>query len=285
MGGGRRLHRGMVGLVMVGFCALSGMSGMAGCETMRQDIGEFSLGSATPGEAARMMYDTTDPDKRRAGTLLISTSPFGGTEVYVKWYRDSVQSEPNPLVKAVSVSALGRHGSPEDAVLIALCLDDEQFQVRWEAAKALQRLHYPAVVPVLLTTLRDEDEEADIRVASAIALGQYPQDRVFQALVAALDTMQLSINEAARRSLATLTGEDHGLEPQPWLRWYDGVSNPFAGQKEYLYPTYQREESFLEKLAFWSSRSYEEPAVPTGLEQGGRRTYSDSDEAATDEGG
>ncbi len=282
MGGGRRLHRRIVGLVTV--CA-GVLAVAAGCETMRQDIGEFSLGSTTPNEAARMMMDTTDPDNRRKGTVLIANSPFGGTDIYVSWYRDSVASEPNPLVRAVSVSALGRHGMPEDAVPIALCLDDEQFQVRWEAAKALQRLHYPAVVPVLLATLRDEDEESDIRVASAIALGQYPQDRVFQALVAALNTPLLSINEAARQSLETLTGEDHGLEPAPWLRWYNGVSNPFAGQKEYLYPTYHREESFLEKMAFWSSRSYEEPAVPTGLEQGGRRTYSDSDEVATDEGG
>ena len=164
MGGGRRLHRRVVGLVTVCVCVLAVA---AGCETMRQDIGEFSLVSTTPGEAARMMYDTTDPDKRRVGTVLISNSSFGGTDVYVKWYRDSVASEPDPLVRAVSVSALGRHGTPEDAVPIALCLDDEQFQVRWEAAKALQRLHYPAVVPVLLATLRDEDEESDIRVASA----------------------------------------------------------------------------------------------------------------------
>ncbi len=282
MGGGRRVHCRIGGLVTVGVWVLAVV---AGCETMRQDISEISLASTTPSEAARMMMDTTDPDNRRQGTVLIANSPFGGVDIYVTWYRDSVQSEPNPLVKAVCVSALGRHGTPEDAVPIALCLEDEQFQVRWEAAKALQRLHYPAVVPVLLATLRDDDEESDIRVAAAIALGQYPQDRVFQALVAALDTMQLSINEASRRSLETLTGEDHGLEPPPWLRWYNGVSNPFAGQKQYRYPTYHREESFLEKLAFWSSRSYEEPAIPTGLEQGGRRTYSDSDEVATDEGG
>ncbi len=282
MGGGRRVHRRMVGLVLVGFCALSGI---VGCDTMRQDIGEFSLGSTTPSEAARMMMDTTDPDNRRLGTVLISNSIFGGNDIYVSWYRDSVESEPNPLVRAVAVSALGRHGTPQDAVPIALRLDDEQFQVRWEAAKSLQRLHNPDVVPVLLATVRNEDEDSDIRVAAANALGQYPQDRVFQTLVAALDTTQLSINEAARTSLNTLTGQDHGLDPATWLQWYNDVRNPFAGQQEYLYPTYQRDETFLEKLAFWSSKTYEQPAPPAGLETGARRTYTDNDETTADEGG
>lgn len=286
MGGGRTLHCRLPALIAGGVCAVAIP---AGCDTMRQDFGEFSLKAITPAEAARMMMDTSDPDNRRMGTVLISNSPFGGADVYVTWYRDSVEAEPDPLVRAVSVSALGRHGKPDDAVVIALRLDrnkEDQFQVRWEAAKALQRLHNPAVVPALLATLRDDDEESDIRVAAAVALGQYPQDRVFQGLVAALDTPQLSINEAARQSLETLTGKDLGLEPAPWLHWYNGVANPFAGQKEYLYPTYQREETFLEKLAFWSKPVYEQPAPPAGLEQPARRTYPDSDEkTAADEGG
>lgn len=282
MGGRGKLHLGVLGSMAAALCALVAQ---AGCDTMRQDIGEFSLGSTSPSEAARMMMDPTDPDNRRQGTVLISNSPFGGVDIYVQWYRDSVEMEPNPLVKAVSVSALGRHGVPDDAVIIAMRLEDEQFQVRWEAAKALQRLHYPAVVPVLLATLRDEEEESDIRVAAAIALGQYPQDRVFQSLVAALDTPKLSINEAARQSLMTLTGQDHGLNPTAWLLWYNGVANPFAGQKEYLYPTYQRKETFLEKLAFWSPTVYEQPAPPAGLEKPARQTYSDDDASVVDEGG
>ena len=264
------------------------LAAAVGCETMRQDFGEFgeSIMPVSPDAAARMMMDYSDPDNRRKGTVLISNSPFGGTDVYVDWYRDSVATETDPLVKAASVAALGRFGQPDDAVVIALCLDESQpSQVRWESAKALQRLHNPAVVPVLLAALRNNDEGVDIRVAAAIALGQYPQDRVFQALVAALESPRLSVNEASRRSLTTLTGVDHGLEGNAWLTWYNSVTNPFADQKEYLYPTYQREETFLEKMAFWSSKIYEKPAPPAGLESSTRRTYHDSDEATADETG
>ena len=264
------------------------LTAACGCETMRQDFGEFgeSITPVSPDAAAKMMMDFSDPDNRRRGTVLISNSPFGGTDVYVEWYRDSVATETDPLVKAASIAALGRFGRPQDAVVIALALDESQpSQVRWEAAKALQRLHNPAVVPVLLAALRNADEGVDIRVAAALALGQYPQDRVFQALVAALESPRLSVNEASRQSLMTLTGQDHGLDGKAWLAWYNSVSNPFADQKEYLYPTYQREETFLEKMAFWSSKNYEKPAPPAGLDSSTRRTYQDSDETTEDETG
>ncbi len=262
------------------------LAAAVGCDTMRQDFGEFgdSIMPVSPDEAARMMMDFSDPDNRRKGTVMISNSAFGGTDVYVQWYRDSLSTETDPLVKAASVSALGRFGVPQDAVAIALCLgEDQPSQVRWEAAKALQRLHNPAVVPILLAALRNTDEGADIRFAAAIALGQYPQDRVFQALVAALESPRLSVNEASRGSLTTLTGVDHGLDSKAWLAWYNSVPNPFADQKEYLYPTYHREETFLEKMAFWSSKTYEKPAPPTGLDSSTRRTYQESDDATADE--
>ncbi|MDY7107653.1 MAG: hypothetical protein SYC29_03360 [Planctomycetota bacterium] len=120
-----------------------------------------------------------------------------------------------------------------------------------------------------------------MRIAVARALGQYPEDRVFQGLVAALDARELAVNVAARESLHTLTGQAHGLDPSQWLSWYnDAGGDRFAGGKEYLYPTYQRRESWLEKLAFWTSRPIEQPAPPVGLRpESQRRTYQDEDEA------
>jgi hypothetical protein len=255
---------------------------------MSQDLNALgkSISPPTPQEAVRMMVDPHDPDNRRRGTVLISNSPFGGADPYVAVYRDRVTHERDPLVKAVSVCALGRYGRPEDAPAIAACLSDEQFQVRWEAAKALQRIHNPSVVSDLLRIVRNGREQPDIRVAAAWALGQYAQDRVFQGLVGALDAPELAVNVAARQSLSTLTGEDFGIEPTVWLRWYDDAEDPFAGQREYLYPTYHREETWLEKLAFWSSRTFEEPGPPAGLRPASEgRTYGDDDEAEADETG
>ena len=235
----------------------------------------------TPQAAVRLMVDPYDPENQRRGTVLIVNSPFGGADPYLALYRDRVEHERNPLVKAASLCGLGRYGGPQDAPRVAACLADKNCHVRWEAAKALQRLHNPAVVPALLRRLRDDWEQPDTRIAVACALGQYAQDRVFQGLIAALDEPELALNLCAHHSLVTLTGEDFGLDASVWLRWYRAVADPFAGQKEYLYPTYQPEETWLEKLAFWSSKKFEQPAAPAGLRpELQRRTYQQDHEPA-----
>jgi hypothetical protein len=259
---------------------------LAGCSTAGQDLSELgaALTPTTPSEAARMMVDPYDPDDRRKGTVLISNSPFGGADPYVAVYRDMVAHEPDPLARAAAITALGRYGKPSDAPEIATDLSDEQFQVRWEAAKALQRIHNPQVVGQLLRVLLDVDEQPDIRVAAAVALGQYAQDRVFQGLVGALDARELAINEASAKSLGTLTGKDLGLDAKAWLEWYNSTDEPFADQQQYLYPTYQRKETFLEKLAFWSQKTYEQPSPPAGA-QPVHRTYQDDEGPADETGG
>ena len=255
-----------------------------GCETIGQDLNSLaeSIVPPTPREAAEKMLNPHDPDDRRKGTLLIANAPFGGNPPYVRTYRDYVEHDQDPLVKAAAIRALARHGTVEDAPLIANQLTHENVQVRWEAAKGLQRIHNPQVVPALLEVLRKPGEDADVRVAAARALGQYPEDRVFQGLVAALDARELAVNIAAEGSLQTLTGQSHELDPGAWLGWYNGVSGDrFAGGGEYRYPTYQRRDTWLEKLAFWTSRPVEQPAPPVGLrEDSQRRTYEDQDEPA-----
>ena len=255
-----------------------------GCETMGQDLNEavLAINPLKPAEAARRMMDPHDADHRRQGTVLISNAPFGGVEIYVTAYRDMVLNERDPIVKATAIRALGRHGDVEDAVRIAPHLAHESVQVRWEAAKALQRLHHPAVVTDLLRVLRDEAEHADVRIAAAIALGQYPEDRVFQGLIAALDARELALNRAAEESLQTLTGESLGLDSPAWMAWYNRTApeQAFARRGEYVYPTYQREDTFWEKLTFWSSRNYEQPGPPAGLRPKSQRdTYESEDEA------
>ncbi len=281
---GSRIRTAAAGLVL----CVALLWTATGCDTLGQDFNAFTeeLIPLTPPEAARIMIDPHDSDNRRRGVLMISNSPFGGGEPYLEIYRDMAIYERDPLAKAAALAALGRHGVPNDAIIIAASLDDENPQVKWAAAQALQRIHNAAVVADLLDVLRRGEEQMDTRIAAAEAVGQYAQDRVFQGLVGALDDRELALNLAAAASLQTLTGEDFGLDGRAWLAWYNDTPEPFAGQREYLYPTYQRDETWLERMAFWSSTTFEQPAPPAGLRpEGERRTYQDDDEMKPDESG
>jgi len=257
----------VISLVLATLAALT----LAGCGTVAQDINDFtaSLTPNTPREAAVDMFDQYDPDKRRRGTLLIANSPFGGTDVYLRAYRDMVENEQDPLALAVAIRALAKHGEPADATMIARRLDHDNEQVRWEAAKGLQRLHNPAVVGSMLSRLRMEEESPLVRRALAVALGQYPEDRVFQGLVQALYARELAVNKAAQQSLETSTGKSLGLDPRPWQRWYNQLERPelaFAGGEQYLFPTYRRDRAWWEHIAFWGPSPVREyPAPPAGL--------------------
>lgn len=271
-------------MFLVYLCASAFICGfiLLGCDTLESDL--KSIGQAikptTPAEAARMMMDPYNSDNRREGTTLISNAPWGGVDIYLTAYRDKVLNEPDPIAKAVAIRALARWGDPEDAVRIMPHLTHENLQVRWEAAKGLQRLHNPVAVPELLKVLRNDQEHSDVRVAAAIALGQYPEDRVFHGLVAALDARELAVNTAAEQSLHTLTGQRFGMDSVQWLTWYNAVvssGDVFAGRSEYLYPTYSRDDTFWEKLAFWTTRHWEQPAPPAGLRPTSlRSTYEDA---------
>jgi len=286
MGAGLTSFRMRVSSTLLVLSALAMCFISSGCSTIGDDISDMTGGfvATTPREAVEMMVDPHDPDRRRRGTVLISNSPFGGGDEYLAMYRDKVRTERNPLALAAALAALGRHGLTDDVILIAITLEHGNVQVRWEAAKALQRIHNPIAVPPLLKTLAKDDEHSDVRVAAAVALGQYPEDRVFQGLISALDVRELAINIAAQQSLNTLTSQAFGFNVSDWYQWYASAVDPFADRKEYLYPTYQRDETWIERLTFWSNTSFEKPAPPVGSQSETiRKTYQDDDEPSADE--
>lgn len=280
---GRGLRRHAGGVAVAGLLGLA-VAG-AGCDTIGADIDALgqSLFPPSPTQAALWAIDR-DPDLRRQGTLLLANATFGGAPPYVALYRDYVIADPDPLVRAVAIRALAKHGEPEDAKLIAVHLDDESGPVRWEAARGLQRLHDPEVTGDLLETLRDPGEGVSIRASAATALGQYPGDAVLQGLVAALSDPSLTVNLAAAGALETLTdrafGDEERLDPRTWLDWYASAgADAFTGARAYRYPVYRREPGWFERLVFWNPRVVEAPAPPAGLEsQVRRRTYDGPDE-------
>ncbi|MCP4759639.1 MAG: HEAT repeat domain-containing protein [Planctomycetes bacterium] len=236
------------------------------------DIGQM-FEAPTPGQAARWALDQHDPDRRRQGLVLLSTATFGGAEVYVSLYRDYVENDSDPLVKATAITALARHGTSEDAILIAPWADrrvSSSETVRWAAAKGLQRLHNTDVVPTLIAVALDRDEQGEVRSAACVAMGQYPEDRVMQALIAALDARSLAVNADAAESLALLTGKRFGMDITVWENWYEAAQasgEPFSGQLEYLYPTYSRDSAWWEHIAFWLDEQHEPALRPIGLRE------------------
>lgn len=219
----------------------------------------------SPGEAARDAFNVYDPDRRRAAIANLSAAHFGGEEPYLRTYR-LLLDDPDPTVRAACVKALGMHGSVADAKLLIPQLSHEAAFVRWEAAQALQRIHDPAAVGALLTALKD-DGDADVRMAAAEALGQYPEARVFDSLVGALVDRNYGVVQAAGQSLRTLTGQPYGHDPAPWVAWSNQHRNAlFAGQRTYSYQPYTKPPGLLDKAQFWRDQDKAPRQIPAGIE-------------------
>ncbi|MBZ0171903.1 MAG: HEAT repeat domain-containing protein, partial [Phycisphaerales bacterium] len=194
----------------------------------------------TPEDAVELALDEYDADKRYRGTALLANVPYGGEEPYLRLYEDAARDE-DAGVRQVGVRALGIHGQPEHAGLIIERLGDEEWLVRMEAARALQRLHNEDAVVPLITRIRPEEEiQAAVRAEAAHALGQYRRPRVVQALIGALNDPSLAVNHNTLSALETLTGQNLGYEPAEWLAWLEQADDPFEAGRVYTYPGFQR---------------------------------------------
>lgn len=254
---------------------------LAACDTKfkpgAESIFEAVQFGPTPGELAAMAIDPYDANNRCVGTQGLAGESWASAPVYVKLFRDNLK-DPDPSVRAAAAHGLGAHGEPSDATDLAAALNDPDPIVRLEAARALQRIHNEAVVGQLIAATRQPDQsgpahasdtEAQIRAESAIALGQYAQGRVLQALMESLDDSELLVNQAALRSLRTLTGQDFGFDRGAWADWASRTEhasgNLFAGRTEYRYPAFHREMRWYEYLPLVPGPPNEVAAPPAGM--------------------
>lgn len=240
---------------------LAGCNG-GGLNNPFENVAE-SIFPPSPSEVARDAFNIYSPDRRRRAVNLLATAPWGGEEAYLRTYRLLVD-DPDPTVRAACLRALARHGQPEDVTIITPYLRDQTSFVRWEAANALERLHHPHAIDRLLPVLRD-DEDRDVRMAAARALGQYPERRVFEALVGALTDREYAVVRQAQRSLRLLTGEDLGDRASAWLEWSDAQDDLFANQRPYHYREFIRRPGMLDYLQVWRVHPTAEPRQPAGL--------------------
>lgn len=211
------------------------------------------FGPEDPSELARDAFDVYDADKRRRAVNKLSTASYGGEAPYLRAYR-LLLDDPDPTVRAAAVSALGRHGRLSDVPRITgVLLGDEAKIARWEAARGLQRLHDARAIDPLIEAAT-EDPDMDVRLASVVALGQYPRRRVFNALVAALNDEDFGVAKAAERSLQTLTGKALGDRSEQWWQWAKGADDLFRDQETYYFPVYRKPPGLIGRVAFWTEQ-------------------------------
>lgn len=248
------------------------MSALSGCDSGR-DFKELkeTFVPPTPGEVAREAF-SLDPDARRRSVAALSGAVFGGEEPYVKLYRlmsspYGANGEKDATVRAAAISALGLHGTPADVPLICDRLTDprEEPYVKWEAAKALQKLHNPIAVGPLIKGVKDDQE--DVRMASAYALGQYPDKAVVQELIFLLDDQNYGVVENANIALQTLTGQDIEADGVEWLRWVKlHPTDMFANKREYKWQPFNKPAGFFRSMKFWDPLEPKGPELPKGME-------------------
>lgn len=249
-------------------CLLLG--GCAGISFEYGDAYEALLGETPePSQlgAVEMAFDRESPDRQRTGLSWMAANEYGGAEEYLAAYRLFVQS-PDPGVRAAAANALGHHGKPNDAqLLVGLLIDDDAF-VRWQAANALRKIHYPPAAPALVEKLDpDLEDDPDTRAAAAFALGQYPDRVVFSALVSALGQQgSYQVAAAAERSLNLLTGHDGGPDPRKWIEWSGRKPDLFAKAKPYTYDVYDPTLTYLDRVLFFWDSYDPSPQTPVGLD-------------------
>ncbi len=259
-------------LILSALCTLT-LTMMGGCQSSPVQGDDESWLSPlakqflppSAGQLARDAFDVYDADKRRNAVARLSAADFGGEEPYVRMYR-LLLTDPDASVRAGSIKALGLHGSSDDVPALVAALEDPAGFVRWETALSLQKLHHPDAVAPLLKAMA-QDLEPDVRMASARALGQYPERRVYDGLVGALDDADFGVVEAAHASLVTLTGYDFGKDASLWVLWAQRrEGDVFAHQQLYLWQPFAEPRTFWRRMQFW--RSSEPPAarVPAGMQ-------------------
>ena len=242
--------------------------GLCGCNNNNTNpLAELlePLTAPPPGQVAREAFNVHDPDLRRRSVSMLSASPFGGETPYLRMYRLLVD-DPDSTVRAACIRAIGMHGELGDMVLFVKYLQDQDAVVRWESARALQKFHGEEAVGPLIDAV-NTDEDADVRMTAATALGQYPQMRVYHALVGALDDNAFGVVQAARRSLSTLTGYNFGNDGSLWLMWAQRHNgHVFDKQEPYAWQPYVKPPGLVDKAMFWKKTQSAEPKTPKGIE-------------------
>jgi hypothetical protein len=136
-----------------------------------------------------------------------------------------MQVEPDPLVRRAVVHAIAEFRTPIAQQVLEAGLADGDPAVRVACCQALGRRADAASVASLANSLRT-DEDIDVRLAAAEALGKTKSPEAIQALIVALDDRDPALQYAGVQSMKSITGQDYGPDVQTWRQVASGGSPP-----------------------------------------------------------
>ncbi len=169
-----------------------------------------------------------DADLRREGVLMLGEGEAAGWKATPEILAIMAIGDTEPQVRAASVGVLFRIGEKERLPdVLAKASQDVSALVRLESVAGLSQGGDDSSRNLLLNLL-NRDTESEIRGRAAEALGNYPNRRAVQALIAALDDDDFGVIYHAQQSLRKLTGKDFADDARLWNEWFISTKEPFA---------------------------------------------------------
>ncbi len=118
-----------------------------------------------------------------------------------------------------STDTIGQTGSSEEIDQLIKDLQNESWQIRWDAAAALGEIKDPRAIDALSKALQDENSY--VRMTAARSLGVIEDRRVIAPLIQALKDESHGVKKNAILSLKIRTGQDFGKDYEAWRRWWE----------------------------------------------------------------
>jgi len=114
--------------------------------------------------------------------------------------------DPDPSLRQIAASVLGKIGSPQAIEALIKSLSDENGNVRWEAARALGRMRAEKAVEPLIGMIQDESDPAF--GSAATALGRIGSEEAVEPLIQSLDQSKAWNRKAVDPLLKILKEEE-----------------------------------------------------------------------------
>ena len=132
-----------------------------------------------------------------------------------------IQIEPDPLVREIIIETIANFRTPLAQQVLQAGLHDEESAVRIASCHGLGLQGDPAAVINLEKTLRGENDQ-DVRLAAAEALGSIKTPDSIQALSIALEDRDPALQFVAVESLKSISGQAFGGDVRAWQQYANG---------------------------------------------------------------